>query len=725
MNRYHPIVGLVCGRWTKWVVLAAWIAIFLILSPLAGKLEQVQKDDASTWLPGSAESTKVVNIQTKTHPVTTAPAVIIYERAGGITQADQDRAAKAAADIATLPDTVGKVIGPIPSKDGKGVQLIVTMVFDSDHLDKVQDDVNSLRTTAGTSGDGLTVYVTGPSAMAADSLKAFSGIDTTLLYTTLAVIVVILLLTYRSPILWILPVFSAGLSLISSQAVVYLIAKNSGLLVNGQSIGILTVLVFGAATDYALLLLARYREELHNHKDRHEAMKWALHRAAPAIIASAATVAIGTLCLLAAQMNSTKGLGPIAAIGIGVGLITMMTLLPALLVIFGRWMFWPARPKYEATHLEHTGVWRKIGEAIDKRRRIVWIITALVLGGFAFGLVTLKADGLKQADSFVTKPDSVIGAEVAARHFPAGSTEPVWVVGSPDKTAELRTALAGTEGIADVSDPETTGGYVFLQGTLQDAPDSEAAAATIDRVRDRVHAVAGANGLVGGSTATDLDTARASRADRNLIIPLILVVVLLILGLLLRAVVAPLVLMATVVLSFGTALGISALLFKAFGFHGAETDFPLLVFVFLVALGIDYNIFLMTRVREESVRHGSRRGALIGLAATGGVITSAGLVLAGTFSALATLPVVSLAEIGVTVAVGVLLDTLIVRSILVTALSLDLGRHMWWPSKLSRPESDHPAPPLDEAPDNPADEAGNPADEAAPQPEEDESRTGA
>jgi putative drug exporter of the RND superfamily len=479
-------------------------------------------------------------------------------------------------------------------------------------------------------------------------------------------------------------VLTAGGALVSSQAVIYLLAKHAGLTVNAQSAGILTVLVFGAGTDYALLLIARYREELRRHEDRHEAMAFALRRAGPAIIASAATVAIGMLCLLVAEMNSTKGLGPVAAIGIGVGLLAMITLLPALLVICGRWLFWPARPKFGTVDPTAHGVWARVGGAIARRPRTVWVTTAVVLGALAFGVLDLKADGLTAEDSFVGKPDSIVGAEVLGRHFPAGTGQPVVVISTAAGAERTQAAFAGTPGIADVTPPVVKGDRAYLTGTLVDPPDSTAAEATVDRVRAAVHKVEGAQAIVGGQTAIILDIKRAAGHDNTRIIPLVLLVVLAILALLLRSIVAPLLLVATVVLSFATALGVSALVFHhVLGFEGADTSLPLFVFVFLVALGIDYNIFLMTRVREEASQHGTRQGAIVGLAATGGVITSAGLVLAGTFAALGTLPVVAFAEIGFAVAFGVMLDTIVVRSILVTALNLDIGRWIWWPSRLT------------------------------------------
>jgi RND superfamily putative drug exporter len=671
----------------KYLVLVFWVIAVALAGPLARQLTDVEKNEAKSWLPGSAESTHVLEAQSVFASPNTLPAVVVYERAAGLTAADQQKIIADAAQFGQLPDLDGKVVGPIPAADARAAQVIIPLDLGEEGWNRAGTIVSSINQTAGEGADGMAVYVTGPAGNAADSIKAFEGIDSTLLYGTITVVVVILLLTYRSPVLWLLPVISAGVALTVAQAVIYLLAKNAGLTVNAQSAGILTVLVFGAGTDYALLLVARYREELRRHADRHEAMAVALHRAGPAIIASASTVIVGMLCLMFAETNATRGLGPVAAIGIAVGLAVMLTLLPALLMIVGRWVFWPSRPVYGSPDPTKTGVWARVGAGIARHARLTWVVTTLVLAAFAIGIVQLNATGLTTKDSFRGNPDSVAGEEVVARHFAAGAGSPVIVLSAAGQSDAVRAAFAATSGIdpASVQPAVVRGTTAYLEGILTDPASSKAAYATVDRVRDAVHSVPGAQALVGGNTAINLDVQRAAVRDRQLIIPIVLVVVFMILMLLLRAVVAPLLLIATVVLSFTTALGVSALVFRhVLGFSGADTGLPLFVFVFLVALGIDYNIFLMTRVREESARHGTRRGALIGLAATGGVITSAGLVLAGTFAVLATLPLTAFAEIGFAVAFGVLLDTIVVRSVLVTALNLDVGRHIWWPGRLAQ-----------------------------------------
>jgi putative drug exporter of the RND superfamily len=691
--RASRIAAFPCGKRTKWLVLGFWLVVVAVAGPLAGKLMGAEKNDPSAYLPASAESTQELNAQDRFVSKNLNPAVVVYVRPSGITAADLRKAAADARAFAALPAVHGRVTGPIPSADHKAIETIVGAELG--YNANISAFVNNLQATASRGDPGLSAHIAGPAASAADELKVFKGIDSTLLYATLAVVIVLLLLTYRSPVLWILPIASAGVALSVAEAAIYLLTKH-GLTVNGQSGGILIVLVLGASTDYALLLVARYREELRKHADRHEAMAIALRRAGPAIIASGATVIAGMLCLLVAESADISGLGPVAAIGIALGLLAMITLLPALLVICGRWVFWPVRPRYGSDEPTARGVWARVGRMIARHPRRVWVVTAIGLACLSLGLIGFKVGTLTSAQSFRGTPESVTAEAVLARHFPAGAGEPVTVIGTAAKAAAMSHALAATPGIQTVSSPAVKDGLAFLQGTLVSKPDSAAAYTTIEAARTALHAIPGANAKVGGGTAVNLDVERYAERDRNLIIPLVLIVVMVILALLLRAIVAPLVLIGTVVLSFFAALGLSALVFKhLFGFAGADTSMPLFAFVFLVALGIDYNIFLMTRVREEAKRSGTRQGALTALAATGGVITSAGLVLAGTFATLGTLSLVILTEIGFCVAAGVLLDTIIVRSVLVTALNLDIGRWMWWPSSLAR----QPKPVIEAAPE--------------------------
>ena len=698
----HPqIAGKLTGRVSKVIVLALWLVVVIVAAGFAAKLTDVQNNESSSWLPASAESTRALDRLAAFQDPNAIPTVVVYRSTSG----PLDRATLAAieeqargfrrmdgATAVVSPATAQRLGVPAVSADGQVAQTTVTFDFGRNGWNKMPEAADRLRAAAAI--DGVAVHIAGQGGQAADSAEAFAGLDSTLLFSTVAVVIVILLLTYRSPVLWLLPVVSAGVALTTAQAVVYFAAKYADLTVNGQSQGILTVLVFGAGTDYALLLVARYREELRRHEDRHEAMAFALHRAAPAIVASAATVVLGMLCLLFAEMSSTAGLGPVAAIGIAVGLLVMITLLPALLVITDRWVFWPARPRFGSAEPTSSGLWARVGRRISLRPRAVWVGTAVALGIACLGTLTLDAQGLTTEDSYTKDFDSIVGQRVLTDHGLVDQSTPLMVVANAGRGAAVGEALAGVDGLSSVSPvPVVKGDVAYVQATITSEALSQAAFDTVDAARAAVHAVPGADALVGGYSAISLDVENASSRDNLVIIPIVLVVVMLILMLLLRAVLAPLLLIGTVVLSFGAALGLSSLVFTyVFGFAGADASLPLFVFVFLVALGIDYNIFLMTRVREETQTRGTRQGSLVALSATGGVITSAGLVLASTFLVLGTLPLVAFVEIGVAVALGVLLDTLIVRSVLVTALNLDLGSRIWWPSRLDRGEHAVTAP---------------------------------
>ncbi|MFE1441651.1 MMPL family transporter [Streptomyces sp. NPDC058739] len=688
----RKLASLPSGRVAKWVVLAFWVVLLVPAVMLAGKLGDVEENDNSAWLPSNAESTKVVERADKFGLTKTVPAIVVYDRGDGVTDADMAKAAADAKAFQGLDNVVGRPQGPVKSQDGKAIQTVVQIEKDKSGWEGLGKVVDAMTDVGEKDADGLGFHVTGPAGQASDSIKAFSG-GGSLTTITALVVVLILLLTYRSPWLPLVSLVTVGGALVASEAVIYLLAKHAGLVVNAQTSFTLTVLVFGAATDYALLLISRYREELRRHEDRHEAMAEALHRSSPAIIASAATVAISLMLLMLATLNSTQGLGPACAVGVLVGLLAMVTLMPALLVICGRWVFWPVKPAYGSEPSAKEGIWTKVGKAVSGRPRLVWIGTALALGVMCLGMFNLKADGLASKDQFTNKPQTAIGEEIQAEHFPAGSGDPIYVVTKAASAQAVSAALADVPGVAEVSPPIVKGEDAVLLGELEDSPTGDAAMRTVEQARTAVHQVDGADAQVGGNAAILLDTQEAATRDSVVIIPIVLVVVFLILAALLRAIVAPLLLMGTVVLSFGAALGVSSLVFEhVFGFAGEEASFPLLSFVFLVALGIDYNIFLVTRVREIAPLHGTKPAALMGLSATGSVITSAGVVLAGTFAAMASLPLVFAAELGFAVAFGVLLDTLVVRSVLVTALTLDVGRWMWWPSKLFRQQE--PAQPV-------------------------------
>ncbi|GAB2886276.1 MMPL family transporter [Nocardioides pacificus] len=680
---HAAIAGKLTGRVTKWIVLAVWLVAMIVFGAFSSKLTEVQNNEASSWLPETAESTKALEKLEPFQDPNSIPTVIVYERASGLTPADLAAAGEHASEMAQLKGVEGEVVGPMPSEDGQVAQTVVTFNFGENGWEEMPDIADELRDI--TAIDGVETYVAGSGGQAADSFEAFAGIDSTLLLATLSVVIVILLLTYRSPVLWVLPIISALCAFTVSGGLVYFLAKYADLTVNGQSQAILTILVIGAGTDYALLLVARYREELRRHEDRHEAMAFALHRAAPAILASASTVAAGMLCLMLAEMNSTAGLGPVTAIGVGVTFLVMVTLLPALLVVFGRWIFWPRRPGFGSPEPTRSGVWAKVGSRIAVRPRTVWVVTGGLLLVACLGLVRLDADGLATDEQYTKDFDSVVGQQVLMDHGLVDASNPIMVVANATHAAEVSAALRGVDGLETPSEPQVADGIAYVSAAFPGDPAAQSAFDLVTDVREVVHDIDGADAQVGGFSAMYLDTKEASTRDNLVIIPVVLLVVMLILMVLLRAVASPLILVGTVVLSFSAAMGLSVLLFEyVFGFAGADPAFPLFAFVFLVALGIDYNIFLMTRVREETMTHGTRRGSLIALTSTGGVITSAGVVLAATFLVLGTLPLVFLAELGVTVALGVLLDTMIVRSVLVTAINLDLGERIWWPSRLDR-----------------------------------------
>jgi RND superfamily putative drug exporter len=695
---HRKIAGSLTGRVTKWIVLVAVLVVTGIMAGFSTQLADVQNNEASSWLPGSAESTKVLDELSESVDPNDIPTLVVYHRAGGLT--DDDLAAMEAdgPEIAELDGVTEQGVltpaaaeaaaaqgAPVPtlvSEDGEVAYLYFVLNFGADGWNAIPDAADEIRSIATL--DGGEVHLAGFGGQAADSAEAFEGIDTNLIFATLGVVIVILLFTYRSPVLWLLPILCAVVANTIATGLVYLLAKHAGLTVNGQSQAILSILVIGAGTDYALLLVARYREELRRHEDRHEAMAFALHRASPAILASAATVAIGMLCLSFAELNSTAGLGPVLAIGVAVTVLVMVTLLPALLVICGRWVFWPKRPAYRSAEPTADGLWARVGRALTVRPRRVWIVTTGLLLLACLGLFRLDTSGLSTEDTYTKEFDSIKGQKLLTEHDLSDNSNTVQVVTNTAQAADVASALEGIDGLGAPGEVQAlSDGRSWFEATINADISSSTAAGIVEASRDAAHAVDGADALVGGGAAFYLDTKTASERDSLVIMPLVLGVVLLILIGLLRALVAPLILIATVVLSFGAALGISALLFEyVFGFAGSDPGFPLFAFVFLVALGIDYNIFLMTRVREETITHGTRKGSLIGLASTGGVITSAGIVLAATFLVLGSLPLVFLAELGVAVALGVMLDTMIVRSVLVTALNLDLGGKIWWPSKL-------------------------------------------
>ncbi|MFI9284039.1 MMPL family transporter [Streptomyces werraensis] len=667
------------GRRGKWAVLAAWLIVAVALGPLAGKLGDVEDTGPNAFLPHGAESARVNTELQKFRTDTVMPVVVVYTGAGAREAADADRAA-----LDRFTAEGQRITGPVPSDDGEALMTVVPL----DTEEEVTDTVDALRDIAGANAPpGTDVEVGGPAASLTDSVAVFDSLDATLMIATGLVVTALLLITYRSPVLWLFPLLSVGFAAVLTQASTYLLAEHASLPVDPQSAGVLMVLVFGVGTDYALLLIARYREELHRHEDRHRAMRIALTRSGPAVLASAGTIAVGLACLALADINSSRSLGLVGAVGVVCAFLAMVTVLPALLVLAGRWVFWPFVPRFGTPARKERTVWSRIGGLVARRPRWSWLMSLAVTGVLALSTAGISL-GLTQSEMYQDKPESVVAQERLSEHFPSGASDPAQIVTRTAAAGEVRTAASGVDGVARVEpggDRTPDGSLTMLSVVLEDAPDSDAAKDTVDALRTAVHAVDGADALVGGTTAESLDTARAADRDLTTVVPVVLLVVLAVLIGLLRALVAPVLLLATVVVSYLAALGASGLLFEhVLGYAGVDWSIPLMGFVFLVALGIDYNIFLMHRVREETVRLGVARGVLEGLTSTGGVITSAGVVLAATFAVFAGLPLVTMAQMGVLVGIGVLLDTFLVRTVMVPALALDLGRRFWWPGKLFR-----------------------------------------
>ncbi len=754
------------NRWTGvvrgLVILAAigvWLAVGAFGGQAQGQLSSVQTNDAGAFLPANAESTEAAELASQFTDDESLPALVVAETADGAQITEEQLAevqafADAAPDAALEgtsgdePATVGdaSIADPVvvPSEDGEAALVVVSLdaALAQEDVGSEESSVSELAIDAlrdlsaadvadgGLAGSGLESWVTGPAGFVADLVAAFGAIDTVLLLVALGAVLVILALVYRSPVLPFVVIFNAVLALSLAGLVVYHLAADDILTLNGQSQGILSILVVGASVDYALLVVARYREELLGTPSPYTALRRAVRASVEPIAASAGTVVAGLLCLLLSDLSSNRSLGPVAAIGIVAAFLSAFTLLPALLLVGGRrarWVFWPRVPHatgsttgdQDATDerpatvaaaeavdddtqvaVAGHGVWSRVARFVGRHDRRVWIVTALVLAAGAAFVPTLDAEGTGESEVFLTQVDSVDGEEALTRHFDDVSAQPTIVVAPADDLDAVVEAAEGTDGVAAAvpvtddpapapgappqGDPAVVDGRVRVDVTTSAPSDSQDAVETVSALRDTVHDVS-PEALVGGAAAERLDTQAAGQRDLRVIVPVVLVVVLVILMLLLRSVLAAVLLMAANVLSFGAALGVAAVLFNhVFDFPGADPSVPLYAFCFLVALGVDYSIFLMTRVREESLRVGTRQGVLRGLAVTGSVITSAGVVLAATFAALGVIPLLFLAQLAFIVAFGVLVDTLVVRSLLVPALVHDIGDRAWWPARLAR-----------------------------------------
>ncbi|MFE3030548.1 MMPL family transporter [Streptomyces canus] len=671
-------------RAVPWLVLGLWVVLLVVVSPFASKLADVQRDRAVDYLPASADSTQVAKIQERLPGGEATEMVVVYHRDGGLTAADK---ATAAAQIARIADAHTLTAEPrgIPSKDGTTVMYPVASTepgSDDKARDRLVKDVRDIAKDK----DGLGVDVGGEAALGTDAGEVYDSLGGPLLYTTIAVVAVLLIVIYRSPLLWLVPLVVAVMSEFLARAVAYGLNQGFGTSVTGQSGGIMTILVFGAGTDYALLLVSRYREELRRAERPYDAMAAALKGCGPAVVASSGTVAAGLLCLLAADLNSSRGMGPLGTVGVLVALAAMMTLLPAVLVLLGRRVFWPLVPRYGSTPKVRRSLFAAMGSSAGRRPLTVLAGGAVLLGALALGVLNLPGS-LKQEDSFTTKPDAVAAMGTLAKAYPERGTQPVTVITPAGRADATLATVRGTQGVDSAQKGRTGDGWTEISVTAKDAPESAAETATIKALRAELD-----GSYVGGPSAEQLDLKDTNSRDRMIVVPIVLVSVLLILIALLRSLVAPLILVVAVVAVWAAALGIGGLVFgPVFGFEGTDPGLGLLSFVFLVALGVDYGIFLMHRMREESLAGAEpATAALTALRTTGGVIASAGLVLAATFAVLTNMPLVQLVELGFVIAVGVLLDTFLVRTYLVTSAAVALRRTVWWPGALSRA----PEPPV-------------------------------
>ncbi|WP_312856223.1 MMPL family transporter [Nocardioides pelophilus] len=647
--------------------------VFVLLSGAMFALApEAQESNAPTaGLPDSAESTEVARLRQTLPSSGIAPAIVVVTRDDGVLSED-DRTAIAALAV-KLADFSVTGADPEPAYAPEGeVGLVVVPLDEATGYSQI----DSLRTTAGEAlPSGLDVEVTGGPAFEADIKDVFAGADVRLLVATALVVALLLLITYRSPWLWLVPLVVVAVGDRVAALAVAVATQAFDYTVDGSTIGITSVLVFGAGTNYALLLIARYREELRRHEDRFVAMQAAWRGAAPAVIASSATVTLALLTLSFADSPSNRALGWSAAIGIVVAVLFGLVALPAVMVLFGRGLFWPFVPRPGQEDPSRSGPWARAAAAVVRRPMTFAAGSTVVLAMLAAGALSLDV-GLTQNERFREKPESVSGQETLARAFPAGFAEPNVVLAEPDRADAVQQQVSAVEGVSSVRPAGSSDAWTRLDVVLESARGSAASEATIERLRDEL----GTAALVGGPDAEDVDAADAAADDRLLIIPLVLLIVLAILLVLLRSLVAAVVLVGTVVATYASAMGAGWFLFThVLDFPALDLQVPLFAFIFLVALGVDYNIFLATRAREEAADKPIAEAMSSALAVTGGVITSAGVVLAAVFAVLGVLPLVTLTQIGVIVGIGVLLDTLVVRTLLVPALATSIGERFWWP----------------------------------------------
>ena len=684
MNDHQPPAAarVIAGRRTSWLV--ALVPLLLALAVIFLVPEGEREARPTDALPDGADSTLAVQLAERMPDDEGQVAIVLWTAESELDPAQVAAITEQATGL--LPPGVEPQGPPLVVADDSTAAFTVVPVAstsNTDNIDKVEDLRTQLRDGVP---EGVDVQVTGPAGIQADIGQVFDGANFRLLLSTAGVVALLLIITYRSPVLWLVPLIVVGIADRLAAILATNVLDLTGVAWDESTIGILSVLVFGAGTDYALLLISRYRDELKTHDLRHVAMARALARTAEAVCSSAVTVVLGLLTLLLSAIPTTRGLGLACAIGVVVAATFVLVVLPAALVLFGRWVFWPRVPHVGDVVLvdSDTSLWHRVGSAVAARPRTFVVGTVAALAVLATGTLSITT-GLDPSDQFLEKPEAISAAERLGESFPAGTSDPIQVVTRDDPQAVV-TAVEGIEGVTSAAVNGQGDGVAQVDIVTSSAPGSDATRAIVTDIRSAVAEMSDTH--VGGGDAQSIDARDYAGQDRVLILPLILLLVLGALFVLLRSVVAPLLLVATVVATYAASMGASWVLFRTvFDFAAMDTGVPLLAFLFLVALGVDYNIFLVTRAREEARMHGTREGMLRALTATGGVITSAGILLAAVFAVLGVLPLVVLAQLGAIIFLGVLLDTLVVRTVLVPALALTLGDRFWWPRKVSEVSS--------------------------------------
>ena len=698
----NAIIRFITGPKTAWVTLLIGL-IFAALSftvfaaeesnvspdnGLPDDSEVILVDQALADMPGSEGTAAVVVLAKASGEFTDDEIVWLQGEFDPMIQMPTGGVNELFTEFSNL-EMMGEAFVPPATISDDNTTAVVTIPMDEiDDVDERAERVAEIRTLIGEETlPGVEAYVTGPEGFQVDLAGVFAGADFTLLLATVLIVIVLLLVTYRSPILWIVPLLVVGTADGMAGQIGRNVAAFFNITADGSITGILSVLVFGAGTNYALLLIARYKEELLLIEDRHEAMTRAVKGAGPAILASGGTVALALLTLSFAELGGNRALGLVCASGIIVAMIAALGVLPAAIVVFGRGLFWPFVPKFGGVNKSETGWWAKLGKGVSRRPVTVAILGIALLGGLTAGSTGITI-GIPETEQFRVKPEAVTGIEVLGEAFPAGASAPAQVIAVNDYADDVIDAALDSPLVASAEVVDQSDDFSRIDVVLDAEGGSEEAYAAIETLRENVQSVPGANALVGGDDATRLAVKQAYERDQLLVIPLILVLVFIVLVLLLRALLAPILLLGSVVLSFFSAMGAAWLIFQnVFGMSGLDFSVFLYSFLFLVALGVDYNIFLVSRAREESanladsVRQPTRQAMIKALGATGGVITSAGILLAAVFAVLGVLPLIALFQVGIIVGIGVLIDTLLVRTVVVPALAFITGDTFWWPRK--------------------------------------------